>query len=181
MLQPFVYADPEKCIGCRGCEAACSAVHSTYEGKTFGCKEEDIMPRLFLIRAGGRNVPVQCHHCEAAPCKAVCASGAIYTEKNSVQIDERKCSGCKNCVLACPFGVIDILKDHAVAGKCDLCASREAGPACVEVCPEKALQWIEPMAFIRQKRFAAAEKSKNLCVDFPAARAKTYNETEKGL
>lgn len=181
MLRAFVYADPEKCIGCRCCEAACSAVHSKYEGRTFGCKEEDIIPRLFLVRGEGKKVPVQCHHCEAAPCKGVCVSGAICTEGPVVQIDEKKCTGCKNCMLACPFGVIDIGKNRVVVEKCDTCSSREAGPACVEVCPTQALKWVQPLAVAKQKRLAAAEKLKNLCADFSAAKENNYGDTGKRL
>ena len=43
--------------------------------------------------------------------------------------------------------------------KCDLCSHREAGPACVEVCPTNAIQIIEAETLIetsKQKREAAA-------------------------
>jgi electron transport protein HydN len=63
------------------------------------------------------------------------------------------CIGCKTCMLVCPFGAMNMVEQtshgsmvRAQAHKCDLCHSREAGPACIEVCPTKALKLVTPMA-----------------------------------
>ncbi|MGL5597232.1 MAG: 4Fe-4S dicluster domain-containing protein, partial [Aeromonas sp.] len=48
----------------------------------------------------------------------------------------------------------------AQALKCDLCRHREAGPACVEVCPTQALRLVTPETLgdlNRQKQLASAE------------------------
>lgn len=48
----------------------------------------------------------------------------------------------------------------AQALKCDLCRHREAGPACVEVCPTQALRLVTPESLgelNRQKQLASAE------------------------
>ncbi len=48
----------------------------------------------------------------------------------------------------------------AQALKCDLCQHREAGPACVEVCPTQALRLVTPAhldTLNRQKQLASAE------------------------
>ena len=58
-------------------------------------------------------------------------------------VDAEKCIGCKSCVVACPFGVMQIVvsaNGRAAAHKCDLCHGRDAGPACVQNCPAQALQ-----------------------------------------
>ena len=95
--------------------------------------------------------PNRCHHCNPAPCIAVCPTGAIYRddEHGVVLIDEKKCIGCATCALVCPFDVVTfhplaegIGPDVAVAVKCDGCVSRVSRgetPACVEVCKVDAL------------------------------------------
>jgi electron transport protein HydN len=69
-----------------------------------------------------------------------------------VAIDENICIGCQSCARGCPYDAIvmhptgetwpdDMVpeslrgRDRLVASKCDLCYTRDAGPACVESCP----------------------------------------------
>lgn len=118
------------------------------------------MPRLFFVRTEKEKMPIQCHHCESAPCLQSCASGAIRIVEQKVIVDEVLCTGCKSCVAVCPFGVIEILKTKnksGFAGKCDLCRQREDGPACVEVCPTKALRCVDLLAEGKNKRISAAK------------------------
>lgn len=160
LLQPFVYADKSKCIGCRSCEVACSSVHSGKMGQTVGSIQGEIMPRLFFVHTENENMPIQCHHCEAAPCLKSCASGAISIVDQQVIVAETACTGCKSCIAACPFGVIEMLqtkKQGSFAGKCDVCRHREEGPACIEVCPEKALRYVDPASEAQKKRIAAVQ------------------------
>lgn len=159
-LQSFVYADKNKCIGCRACEVACSSIHSEKRGKTIGAVQGDIKPRLFFVQTKQEKMLLQCHHCEDAPCRASCTSGAIQIFEQKVIVDEVLCTGCKSCVLACPFGVIEIMPTKHKAGiawKCDLCQQRDEGPACIEVCPMQALRWVEPSAEAKQKRISAVQ------------------------
>ncbi|VDZ77579.1 oxidoreductase Fe-S binding subunit [Salmonella bongori] len=64
--------------------------------------------------------------------------------------------GCKSCVIACPFGTMQIVLTpvapnqlKASAHKCDLCQGRENGPACVENCPADALQLVTEASLTR--------------------------------
>jgi electron transport protein HydN len=170
-LNPFVVADPNKCIGCRVCELACSTVHA-HEKKplTVGSMKNPLQPRLYLVRTPYGSVPVQCRHCEDAPCANACPVSAIVQKDGAICINEELCMGCKTCILACPFGAIKLMpvfkdglpvqqnvvldedeysnesvgyKQLQVAGKCDRCINLEH-PACVENCPEHALQLIVP-------------------------------------
>lgn len=63
-MNRFVMADPQWCTGCKTCLAACSDVH-----KKQGLQQH---PRLALVCTPEQTAPVQCHHCEDAPCQQVC-------------------------------------------------------------------------------------------------------------
>ncbi|SHH56012.1 electron transport protein HydN [Sporobacter termitidis DSM 10068] len=173
-LGAFVVGDSDKCTGCKACELACFTVHnqkSNGVGRTVGTVSVPVMPRLFLVKGETFSVPVQCKHCEDAPCLNACTKKAISRVDNQVIIDEKKCMGCKDCMMACPFGVIMLAQVYdrgkvlrqttgeAVKGafKCDLCAGREAGPACVEVCPHQALRYVDPVEERKEKMRRAAE------------------------
>jgi formate dehydrogenase iron-sulfur subunit len=86
-----------------------------------------------------------CKHCVHAPCLEVCPTGAIMrTEFDSVYIQEPACNGCRDCVSACPFGVIHMSPGKGVAQKCTLCYDRlQQGlpPACAQACPTQSIRF----------------------------------------
>jgi electron transport protein HydN len=128
-------------------------------------------PRLFMVKTARLSAPVQCRHCENAACKQACTSGAISIKENTVYIDTKKCIGCKNCVIACPFGAVEIIETaevandgtkKMVANKCDLCKGVADKPSCVKVCPTEALALVTEDSFdesIAQKRINALERN----------------------
>ena len=153
----------ERCLACKGCEIACALVHS--KAKTLeGAMEESPRPqRMVTVEAAGSfAVPIQCRHCEDAPCITVCPTGAIHRHQadDPVLIDKDKCIGCTFCLTVCPFGVIDITRDGKAAVKCDLCIERtKAGeePACVQACPTGALKLADEKELAAQKRKRTAQ------------------------
>lgn len=179
-LNAFVVADPKKCIGCKVCEVACSVAHTDHAVTTVGTLDTPIIPKLYLVKTPNVTMPVQCRHCEDAPCANVCPVAAITQVKHAIIIDEDTCMGCKTCMMACPFGAIDLVpvykegepvvqtglkaddqdglveKELVVASKCDLCGGRDNGPACVEACPEKALEVILPHKAKKKRNVEAA-------------------------
>jgi len=86
-----------------------------------------------------------CKHCVRAGCLEVCPTGAITrTEFDTVVIQSDTCNGCRDCISACPFGVIDINPVSNTAQKCTLCYDRLQGgmePACSKACPTKSIQF----------------------------------------
>ena len=86
-----------------------------------------------------------CKHCQHASCMDVCPTGAIIrTEFDTVFIQPDVCNGCRNCIAACPYGVIDIDAEQDVAQKCTLCYDRLQGgmePACAKACPTESIQF----------------------------------------
>lgn len=175
--------NPEKCIGCGTCRAACSEGH-----KEAGLQGQ---PRLSLVMTRDISAAVACHHCEGAPCAAVCPVDAIACEDGMVHVNEQTCVGCKMCAVACPFGAIhpsgtsiagvagikyntptypaslsELLRwDVGVytrAVKCDLCSFDEGGPRCVAACPTDALRLVDgrdEAEQVRARRRRAAEET----------------------
>ena len=97
-----------------------------------------------------------CKHCVQAPCLEVCPTGAIMrTEFDSVYIQEPVCNGCRDCISACPYGVIHMSglenEGKGTAKKCTLCYDRlQHGltPACSKACPTESIQF-GPIADLR--------------------------------
>ena len=165
-MNSFVQATPMRCIGCRTCLIACVVAH---EGKRiFEIDPDgyDFNPRLFMVKTARVSAPVQCRHCENPACKQSCTSKAISVKDDVVHIDTKKCIGCKNCVIVCPFGAVEIVevaevqKDgntRKVANKCDLCTGVADSPSCVKVCPTEALKLVSG----ENIRDSTADKRKN--------------------
>jgi electron transport protein HydN len=177
-FSPFVQSNADKCIGCRTCEIACAVSHSEPKANTAGAARGVFVPRLFVMVADGVSAPVQCHHCVDAPCRNVCQMSAISRENGRTVVDTARCVGCKLCLMACPFGAIEFVPLPAGtrpifpgeteqpeawarqrfqrASNCDLCVHRPEGPACVETCPEKALELVDPAMDRNRKTTEAA-------------------------
>ena len=143
-----IAVDVAKCMGCHSCEIACAVAHS--DGKTlFAAIQEEPLPqpRVSVLAAGEMAIPLQCRHCEDAPCVEICPTKALQKpdSEGPVTIDQELCIGCKSCIMVCPFGVITMSADGKTIIKCDLCIERlDEGedPACVEACPTGALQLV---------------------------------------
>ena len=152
----------EKCLGCKSCEIACALVHSKSQVLQEALQEEPKPQRRVTVQSAGEfAVPLQCRHCEDAPCIAVCPTAAIHREQadGPVLIEQDRCIGCKYCLVVCPFGVIEVSHDGKAMVKCDLCIERaKAGqePACVEACPTKALKLGSEKELAAGKRRRAA-------------------------
>ncbi len=178
----FVIANPETCIGCATCMAAC--YESAYKrGKL-------ATPRLIVTRTISGVMPNQCRQCDDAPCANVCPVGALrFSPDNYIEIHEDLCIGCKMCTIACPFGAIRAEAEKmpsvnyalessyllgiesevgakSIAVKCDLCNGRGKGPACVEVCPTGALMFVDPQ---KMKNNIIDKKAKNIVESFVQA------------
>ena len=163
-MNKMVIADPGKCIGCRTCEIACVLAHAATDAMV-KMSPASFNPRLMVVKTATVSTPVQCRQCEDAPCAAVCPTGTLVLRNNTVEVIPSRCIGCKSCMIACRFGVIEVLPceatlsdrplvsgTHVEAVKCDLCAHRANGPACVEVCPTKAISVIDAALFAQAGR-----------------------------
>lgn len=126
----------KKCVGCYACRLACQMVNSLAVEESFisfNEVEQGSYPNVYA-----EVVPVQCMHCEDAPCQAVCPTHATYTtDSGVVLVDEDKCIGCKYCMAACPYGARVQIEETGVIEKCRFCwYEGEPGhpPHCVGTC-----------------------------------------------
>jgi Fe-S-cluster-containing dehydrogenase component/formate-dependent nitrite reductase membrane component NrfD len=133
--------DHRKCIGCHACTTACKSENEVPLGvfrtwvKYIEKGEFPNTRRFFSV--------LRCNHCEDAPCVTICPTKALFKRPDGiVDFDPDLCIGCKSCMQACPYDALYIDPHQNTAAKCNFCAHRvDQGllPACVVVCPEKAI------------------------------------------
>lgn len=145
----FVMADPSVCIGCKTCLAACLVRHDM--------PNDVAIPRLTLVTTRTISAPVGCHHCAEAPCADACPTGCLYMDDKHVGVHADKCIGCRNCVLACPYGAVDIVTRPA---------SPEPEPAVVSDVADKPKQSARDRIRAKKRRSTISTVVKcDLCID----------------
>ncbi|WP_368542806.1 4Fe-4S dicluster domain-containing protein [Enterobacter soli] len=144
-MNRFIVADSAKCIGCRTCEVACVVSHQEKQDSA-AVSAAAFSSRIKVIKGGAFTTAVACHQCEDAPCANVCPTQAIRQSSGVWLVEQARCIGCKSCMVACPFGAMQVtaVAQRAQALKCDLCSHRDGGPACVAACPTHALSCVDP-------------------------------------
>jgi carbon-monoxide dehydrogenase iron sulfur subunit len=164
-MTKIIVTDPDRCLGCKTCVTECALAHSEaetiYEGLAPGTSAR---PRVHVEAVSGpcEAIPVQCQHCQDAPCISVCPTEAISRESDNspVLLNQDRCIACRLCMCVCPFGAIDLSSDGKAMVKCDLCIERtQAGlePACVAGCPTGAMTFQEISEWLAQRRRQSAE------------------------
>ena len=133
--------DQTRCIGCHACSVACKEENHVSLG-TFRTWVKYVEKGEFPNTRRHFAV-LRCNHCDNAPCVTICPTVALYRRPDGiVDFDRDRCIGCKSCMQACPYDALYIDTDTQTAAKCHFCAHRvERGlePACVIVCPERAI------------------------------------------
>jgi DMSO reductase iron-sulfur subunit len=135
--------DMTKCIGCRSCEVACNEQN--------GNPAEIRWRRIGEIEGGTwpetdrHYLSMGCNHCLSADCLRGCPVDA-YTKDPATGIvlhSAEACIGCQYCVWNCPYSVPQFNPERGIVGKCDMCHGRLTSglePACVNACPENAIE-----------------------------------------
>jgi anaerobic carbon-monoxide dehydrogenase iron sulfur subunit len=126
----------DRCTGCLRCELACSEMQTG----TFQPAKSVI--RVAPLEAHTSYAPYTCFQCAEAWCMAACPVDAITIAADTeakVVIDDR-CTGCKLCTIACPYGTMFLDLDRHKAFKCNLCGG---DPACAKACPTQAIEWTD--------------------------------------
>jgi tetrathionate reductase subunit B len=160
-MKAFVI-DVSICNGCYCCQIACKDEHVGNDWTPIAKPQPDTGQFWLKLNEYVRGTvpkvkmyyrPHLCMHCDDAPCISSCPiPGAIYKRPDGlVVIDPEKCTGCKNCVDACPYSVIYFNESLNIAQKCSGCAHLiDKGwkePRCVDVCPTGAIKFGEESEF----------------------------------
>ena len=197
--------DSTRCVGCRGCVAACKEANDLPAddlqgrdgpadlGSTTKCVVKEI--------ATGREpvyVKQQCMHCIDPPCVSVCMLGALHKEGEGkrklpgehvgtgiVLYDEGLCVGCRYCQIACAFSVprFEWGKPFPAIVKCELCQHRadpsKGGPYAVAnpACCEVCPA--QAVIFGRRPELLD-EASRRLAAEPRRYNGKIYGATENG-
>jgi Fe-S-cluster-containing dehydrogenase component len=145
-----MFIDPSRCIGCQACVHACSEC-DTHRGHA-------MIHLDYVDRAESpQTVPVVCMHCEEPTCAMVCPADAIKKTADGVvqSANRSRCIGCSNCVLACPFGVPEVIVKQELMMKCDMCYDRTSvgkRPMCATVCPSNAIVFKPREELLEERR-----------------------------
>ena len=130
--------DTKNCIGCYACRTACqrqNGLDADVDYIRYEERETGTFPHV-----GYEMVPLQCMHCEDAPCAQVCPTGAAHMGADGiVEVDEGRCIGCLYCMAACPYQVRVRNSETGAVDKCRFCtvSAEESGTkmcTCVEAC-----------------------------------------------
>jgi formate dehydrogenase beta subunit len=182
--------DSTLCIGCKACVVACKDAGNLpadvdgYGQGLYDAPEglNEYTRNVIQFAESGTDstfVKKQCMHCVDPACVNACMMGALAKrEYGIVSWENNKCIGCRYCQVACPFGVpkFQWSKTSPRIIKCELCRERLAEnklPACVEVCPRKAVIFGKRDELLREAHRRLDEKP-----DFYVP--KVYGETELG-
>ena len=147
-MTKMITVNIDKCTGCGACELMCSFRH---HGE-FNPRKARITKTVFHDEQ--ISVPILCQQCEDAWCVNVCPSGALQKSVDAltgayvVTVSEDVCVGCRMCMLACPYGNIQV-GSKGVAEKCNLC---EGDPQCVKFCAFSALRFEDTDANVRDRK-----------------------------
>jgi len=148
-MMKVIRIDSSLCNGCRICTMICSLQKSgKFNPFCTGIRIDSDLET-------GIDVPSVCRQCKNPVCIKACPAekawkGAkpfdppIFRDEQTgiVWLDTGKesCLGCKECMLACPFGSIRIVPEDLRLVKCDLCGG---DPQCVAFCPTGAIRFVE--------------------------------------
>ena len=159
-MAKILMVHPERCVGCESCTMSCA-----FE-KEGSQRLVASRVHIYTWKFEGISVPMLCQQCSDAACVTACPTGAMHRDplSNRVELDAGICIRCKMCTMACPFGnaVYDALTDSIL--KCDTC---QGDPACVQMCPTDALEYVDDTVSTRTRQKAFASKLKEAFQEYP--------------
>ena len=122
--------DLDICNTCPECTAACSYFYHPQNNGVVSLLEYATFATI-------------CRQCETAPCVKSCYHDALEKQPDGVlKRYNMRCSSCKSCTIACPFGVIFPEVIPYLTSCCDYCIRKmdKKMPSCIGSCPHKAIE-----------------------------------------
>ena len=159
--------DIARCNGCYCCQIACKDEHVGNDWSPYAKPQPDTGQFWLKLNEYTRGtvpkvklhyVAVPCQHCAEAPCMEACpVEGAIYRREDGlVVVDPQKCTGCRECLLSCPYDALFFNEDLNIVQKCTGCAHLlDDGwtvPRCVDICPTQAIKFGDESEFAARDR-----------------------------
>ena len=124
-----LFIDLEVCNKCDQCVVKCSYFYHPQNNGITNLREY-------------ATFSLYCRQCEDAPCVNACYRDALEKQKDGVlKRYKMRCTSCKSCSIACPFGTI--LDDFIpyLDSRCDYCLElSDEVPKCIWSCPQKAIE-----------------------------------------
>jgi len=124
-----LYIDLDICNECNECKVVCDYFYHPQNNGITSLREYATFATI-------------CRHCDEAPCVNSCYHNALErADDGHIKRYKMRCTSCKSCSLACPFGVIFHDFIPYLDSKCDYCVGRgEELPACLKLCPHAAIE-----------------------------------------
>ncbi|MGE5397194.1 MAG: 4Fe-4S binding protein [Chitinophagales bacterium] len=133
MVKVISAPDMARCIGCYSCMLACSREimksfspqHAALRIRTRGGLQSKLTADI-------------CRACKQPPCAEACGYQALIPRKGGgVKLAEEKCSGCGDCIKACPINYIQMDPNNEKIIMCIHCG------ICARYCPHGCLALAE--------------------------------------
>ncbi|HWJ02820.1 MAG TPA: 4Fe-4S dicluster domain-containing protein, partial [Verrucomicrobiae bacterium] len=80
-----IFVDESRCLGCRTCELRCAVERNSLSKNLTEAVHENVLPRprVYVQWDGENSWPIQCRHCEDAPCLEICSTGAMQRDEKT--------------------------------------------------------------------------------------------------
>ena len=131
MAQPVgFFTDTTLCIGCKACEVA--------------CKEWNQLPNNPLEFRDSYDNTGQLDHANWRHVRFVEQASDNQDKPIAWSMMSDVCNGCRDCISACPYGVIGFNSNTGTAQKCTFCYDRLQNnkmPACATACPTQSIKF----------------------------------------
>lgn len=201
--------DSTLCVGCQACVYKCQEVNHSelnpkgeqtwsnndkldaYTNNIIQVWSSDDGKHKDQVENGYAYIKKQCMHCVDPNCVSVCPVQALRKDPKTgiVHYDPSVCTGCRYCMIACPFSVPKFQYDDPLGQihKCQLCNQNGVErlnqgllPGCVEVCPAGAVIFGTREELLAEAKKRLAMKAGEMYA-YPRQTVNSHDRYEKAI
>ena len=123
-----LFIDLDICSKCPDCVVACSYFYHPQNNGITSLREYATFATV-------------CRQCDEAPCVKSCYHDALEKQPDGLlKRYSMRCTSCKSCTIACPFGTIFPEFIPYLASRCDYFIGQDKIPECIKTCPYHAIE-----------------------------------------